>query len=143
MRLNREETFYSFPSKLRKETVVHNWLNGGTCQAAVKLGFRCITSDQAYWYLDHLEAAWHGFYNAEPLLNITDAHERSLVLGGEVCMWGETADASNVIQTIWPRAAAAAGNISTSDLTTKTFSSTFKSNVCLSFSLTLLHSDVG
>jgi hexosaminidase len=25
-------------------------------------------------------------------------------------MWGETADASDVQQTIWPRAAAAAGN---------------------------------
>ncbi|KAG0610727.1 hypothetical protein M758_7G086900 [Ceratodon purpureus] len=106
--VNWEETFYSFPSKLRNKTVVHNWLNGGTCQKAVKLGFRCIMSDQAFWYLDHLDAAWHGFYNTEPLHNITDAHERSLVIGGEVCMWGETADASNVMQTIWPRAAAAA-----------------------------------
>ncbi|KAL8501824.1 hypothetical protein ACS0TY_021077 [Phlomoides rotata] len=31
------------------------------------------------------------------------------MLGGKVCMWGETADASNVQQTIWPRAGAAAG----------------------------------
>ncbi|KAL0401476.1 UNVERIFIED_CONTAM: Beta-hexosaminidase 1 [Sesamum latifolium] len=37
---------------------------------------------------------------------ITDVSEQKLVLGGEVCMWGETA-ASNV-QKIWPRAAAAA-----------------------------------
>jgi hexosaminidase len=31
-----------------------------------------------------------------------------LVLGGETEMWGETADGSDVLQTIFPRAAAAA-----------------------------------
>lgn len=48
-------------------------------------------------------------YNAEPLEGISDVSEQQLVLGGEVCMWGETADPSVVQQTIWPRAAAAAG----------------------------------
>ncbi|KAF8411943.1 hypothetical protein HHK36_004501 [Tetracentron sinense] len=33
---------------------------------------------------------------------------KNLLLGGEVCMWGETADASDIQQTIWPCAAAAA-----------------------------------
>jgi len=31
---------------------------------------------------------------------------QELVIGGEVCMWAETADASVVHQTIWPRASA-------------------------------------
>jgi hexosaminidase len=48
-------------------------------------------------------------YTAEPLEGIQEDAEKKLVLGGEVCMWGETADASDVQQTIWPRAAAAAG----------------------------------
>lgn len=52
---------------------------------------------------------WDQVYTAEPLEGISDASKQKLVIGGEVCMWGETADTSNVQQTIWPRAAAAAG----------------------------------
>lgn len=88
-------------------------LNGGVCARAVKEGFKCILSDQAYWYLDHLDALWDKFYETEPYTNITDEAEQKLVIGGEVCMWGETADPSNVLQTIWPRAAAAAGTLLT------------------------------
>ncbi|KAL6546174.1 hypothetical protein OROGR_010048 [Orobanche gracilis] len=47
-------------------------------------------------------------YYADRLEDITDALEQKLVLGGEVRMWGETVDASNLQQTIWPRAAVAA-----------------------------------
>lgn len=72
-------------------------------------GFRCIFSNQGVWYLDHLDVPWDEFYNAEPVEGINDISKQELVLGGEVCMWGETADTSNVQQTIWPRAAAAAG----------------------------------
>lgn len=66
-------------------------------------------SDQGTWYLDHLDVTWDKVYNTEPLLGITDSDEKKLVIGGEVCMWGETADGSDILQTIWPRAAAAAG----------------------------------
>ena len=38
----------------------------------------------------------------EPLTNITNPR-------GKVCMWGEHIDGSDLEQTIWPRAAAAAG----------------------------------
>ncbi|XP_052205168.1 beta-hexosaminidase 1 [Diospyros lotus] len=106
--VNWEETFNTFASKLNPKTVVHNWLGGGVCPKAVAKGFRCIFSNQGIWYLDHLDVPWDEVYNAEPLEGINDASEQQLVLGGEVCMWGETADASNVQQTIWPRAAAAA-----------------------------------
>ncbi len=66
-------------------------------------------SDQGTWYLDHLDVPWDKFYLTEPHIGITDAAEQELVIGGEVCMWGETVDASDILQTIWPRAAAAAG----------------------------------
>ena len=70
----------------------------------------CIVSNQDKWYLDHLDVPWQKFYMNEPLTNISTPEQQKLVIGGEVCMWGESIDASDIEQTIWPRAAAAAGN---------------------------------
>ncbi|CAI0443035.1 unnamed protein product [Linum tenue] len=106
--VNWEETFNAFPSALNPKTIVHNWLGGGVCPAAVAKGFRCIFSNQGFWYLDHLDVPWEDVYTADPVEGIHDASKQKLVIGGEVCMWGETADTSDVLQTIWPRAAAAA-----------------------------------
>ncbi|KAK3232260.1 hypothetical protein Dsin_004141 [Dipteronia sinensis] len=106
--VNWEETFNTFATKLNPQTVVHNWLGPGVCPKAVAKGFKCIYSNQGVWYLDHLDVPWNNTYAAEPLEGIDEASQQELVIGGEVCMWGETADASNVQQTIWPRAAAAA-----------------------------------
>ncbi|KAI4351110.1 hypothetical protein L6164_005495 [Bauhinia variegata] len=123
--VNWEETFNTFPSKLHPQTVVHNWLGPGVCPKAVAKGFRCIYSNQGVWYLDHLDVPWDMVYAAEPLEDIDEASQQKLVLGGEVCMWGETADSSNVLQTIWPRAAAAAERLwSPKDTNPKNFSST-------------------
>lgn len=106
--VNWEETFSSFADMLDPRTVVHNWLGPGVAPKVVAKGFRCIVSNQDVWYLDHLSVRWESFYTNEPLDGITNSSEQALVLGGEVCMWGETVDASDLLQTIWPRAAAAA-----------------------------------
>ncbi|OMO82896.1 hypothetical protein COLO4_22777 [Corchorus olitorius] len=106
--VNWEETFNNFGNKLSRKTVVHNWLGGGVAQKVVASGLRCIVSNQDKWYLDHLDTTWEEFYLNEPLTNITKLNEQKLVIGGEVCMWGETVDGSDIEQTIWPRAAAAA-----------------------------------
>jgi len=87
----------------------HCRLGPGVCPKTVAKGFRCIFSNQGVWYLDHLNVRWETLYTAEPLEGIHKTSEQKLVIGGEVCMWGETADTSDVQQTIWPRAAAAAG----------------------------------
>ncbi|XP_074329218.1 beta-hexosaminidase 3 [Apium graveolens] len=106
--VNWEETFNHFGSKLDRKTVVHNWLGGGVAERVVAAGLRCIVSNQDKWYLDHLDTTWQDFYSYEPLTNITSPTKQKLVIGGEVCMWGETIDGSDIEQTIWPRAAAAA-----------------------------------
>ncbi|KAJ8759866.1 hypothetical protein K2173_009967 [Erythroxylum novogranatense] len=106
--VNWEETFNAFPSSLNPKTIVHNWLGGGVCPKAVSKGFKCIFSNQGFWYLDHLDVPWNDVYTAEPVEGISNSNEQELVLGGEVCMWAETSDTSVVQQTIWPRAAAAA-----------------------------------
>eukprot|EP00249_Psilotum_nudum_P034528 c53683_g1_i1 orf=62-1657(-) len=106
--VNWEEPFDNFGDQLNKKTIIHNWLQAGVAPKIVKAGFRCIVSDQDVWYLDHLDVTWEQFYMNEPLKGIDDPKEQQLVIGGEVCMWGETVDASDIEQTIWPRAAAAA-----------------------------------
>ncbi|KAL9234843.1 hypothetical protein vseg_009666 [Gypsophila vaccaria] len=106
--INWEETFNNFGDKLDRRTIVHNWLEGGVAQQVTAAGLRCIVSNQDVWYLDHLDTTWDQFYMNEPLTNITNPKQQKLVIGGEVCMWGERIDASDIQQTIWPRAAAAA-----------------------------------
>lgn len=116
--VNWEETFNTFKANLNPRTVVHNWLGPGVCPLAVENGFRCIVSNQGVWYLDHVDIPWEEFYNSEPLEGINNTMQQELVLGGEVCMWGERVDASDVQQTIWPRAGAAAERLwSTRDAT--------------------------
>jgi hexosaminidase len=58
--------------------------------------------------LDNLHNDWTDFYKNEPCLNITDADCSQYVLGGEGAMWGESVDASDFAQTVWPRLAAVA-----------------------------------
>ncbi|XP_010528624.2 PREDICTED: beta-hexosaminidase 3 [Tarenaya hassleriana] len=106
--INWEETFNNFGKKLSRKTVVHNWLGAGVAEEVTRSGLRCIVSNQDKWYLDHIDTPWESFYMNEPLENITNHEQQRLVLGGEVCAWGEHIDASDIEQTIWPRAAAAA-----------------------------------
>ncbi|XP_065845351.1 uncharacterized protein [Oscarella lobularis] len=106
--VNWEEVFNHFGSTLEKNTVIHVWLNSKTAAKVVAAGYRCILSNSNRWYLPHLTVTWEQFYDNDPLASIEDAQQQKLMLGGEVCMWGETVDASDIQRTIWPRAAAAA-----------------------------------
>jgi len=106
--INWEEVFLNFGNKLDPETIVHIWLDHATLAAVVAAGYRGILSNNDVWYLDHLSTTWWQVYLNDPYQNITEPKEQALVLGGEVCQWGETVDTSDCLQTIWPRAAAAA-----------------------------------
>ncbi|KAF5737429.1 beta-hexosaminidase 3 [Tripterygium wilfordii] len=102
-----QETFNKFGDKLNKKTVVHNWYIQLCMSRVVAAGLRCIVSNMDAWYLDFVKTPWQNFYANEPLNNIKDPKLQKLVLGGEVCMWGERVDGSDIEQTVWPRAAAA------------------------------------
>ncbi|KAF5737430.1 beta-hexosaminidase 3 [Tripterygium wilfordii] len=105
--VNWQETFNSFGKKLSKKTVVHNWLEGVASDLVVEAGLRCIVSNVDAWYLGPVETPWQTFYENEPLTNIKNSKLRELVIGGEVCMWGEKVDGSDIEQSVWPRTAAA------------------------------------
>lgn len=66
--------------------------------------------DETSWYLDNLDVAWKEVYSKDPCKgwfgDISDELCETLVLGGHGEMWGETVDASDLAQTIWPRLAA-------------------------------------
>eukprot|EP00026_Physarum_polycephalum_P003959 Phypoly_transcript_03976.p1 GENE.Phypoly_transcript_03976~~Phypoly_transcript_03976.p1 ORF type:complete len:729 (+),score=85.94 Phypoly_transcript_03976:93-2279(+) len=52
---------------------------------------------------------WMDFYNNEPLRspNMNDK-QKSLVIGGECCMWSETVDSEDIMPRVWVRSSGAA-----------------------------------
>ena len=103
-----EELWNHFGTKLDKRTIIQQWLPGSTIvQNATAAGYRVIWSTDRVWYLDGLSVTWEAMYAAEPcaLLNSTQC---ALVMGGGGEMWGETVDASDIEQTVWPRLGAVA-----------------------------------
>jgi len=103
-----EEVWKHFGSQLDPRTVIHAWLSSETLINATNLGYRAIWSVDGLYYLDALDETWDKFYDVDILAGVTNTSAIPLVLGGETQMWGETADGSDVLQTIFPRAAAAA-----------------------------------
>jgi hexosaminidase len=99
---------------LHPDTVLQLWSGPGrtdwnnTIAQVVSAGYSAIQSQG--WYLEdiHLTTAWEAFYMNEPMEGITDPLAQARVLGGEAAMWGEYIDGSALLNTMWPRAAAAA-----------------------------------
>jgi len=117
MFVNREDN----PLIKGKDTIIHVWGSGKDgreviMQRALDSGYGVILSDG--WYLDKQNPhpttylfvdTWKYYYANEPTegLNLTTSNDH-LLLGGEVCQWGEEADETSIEVLIWPRAAAAA-----------------------------------
>ena len=103
-----EEVWKHFGTDLDPRTVIHAWLSRDALINATSLGYRAIWSVDGQYYLDALGETWDKFYDVDILAGVTNTSDIPLILGGETEMWGETADGSDVLQTIFPRAAAAA-----------------------------------
>jgi len=106
--VNWDDVYANFGSTIDPQTIIHVWSNEANVAAATKDGFRVLVSPDGPWYLDQLTMSWQSMYLLEPMAGISDPVQQSLILGGESTMWGETVDASLILATIWPRAAAVA-----------------------------------
>ncbi|KAF8951762.1 hypothetical protein BGZ46_003804, partial [Entomortierella lignicola] len=107
---------------LPDSAIVQVWKNAGNAKRVIAQGRPVILSSAEYWYLDCGSGQWligtqgHnwcGFSNWQRVYSysLTDKlneAEQKLVYGGEICMWAEQTDSSNLDPNLWPRSAAAA-----------------------------------
>ncbi|XP_062584535.1 beta-hexosaminidase subunit beta-like isoform X2 [Saccostrea cucullata] len=98
-------------AKISKDTIVEIYKNENymlhVFEATLR-GYRTLL--QACWYLDIIKygVQWQAFYACDPHNFIGTAEQKKLVIGGEVCMWGEYVDNTNVLSRTWPRASVVA-----------------------------------
>lgn len=92
---------------LPKDVVVQSWRGEESLIKGAKQGYQGVLS--APYYLDAMRSAGQ-HYLADPLPTDADltAEQRSLILGGEVCMWGEQLNDRTIDSRVWPRTAAMA-----------------------------------
>ncbi|XP_006197724.1 beta-hexosaminidase subunit beta [Vicugna pacos] len=95
--------------KLSPGTVVQVWKSDKFPHEQSKVteaGFPMILS--APWYLDVIRYGqdWRGYYEVEPLDFPGSEKQKTLVIGGEACLWGEYVDSTNLTPRLWPRASA-------------------------------------
>jgi len=103
---------------LPKNVVVQSWRGQKSLAEAARAGYRGILS--AGYYLDLMQpAAQH--YAVDPLKGDTaglSAEEQTRILGGEAAMWEELATAEDLDAKLWPRLAAIAERLWSSESVT-------------------------
>ncbi|CAG8650212.1 11291_t:CDS:2 [Ambispora leptoticha] len=109
---------------LKNDTLVQVWTNKDVVKNVVSKGYRVVTGSSDFWYLDCGHGGWLGnntngnswcdpfktwqkIYSYNPIDGLTD-QEAELVIGGEVLLWSEQADRTNLEVLLWPRSSAAA-----------------------------------
>jgi hexosaminidase len=113
--------------KVNSKTIIEEWKSRSDQSRAQELsritqaGLRAITA--SCWYLNYISYGidWMNYYACDPHDFDGTVAQKKLVIGGEVCMWGEYVDGTNVISRTWPRASAVAerlwSNSNTKDAT--------------------------
>lgn len=99
------EVYDHFKTQLAKETIVHIWKGVTNVTEVVADGYQVLLNvgyNSKSWYLDNLGVKWDAVYSNEPCAGVPD-DLCPLILGGHGEMWGETVDASDIEQTVWPR----------------------------------------
>lgn len=96
-----------FHPDLPKDVVVQSWRGEASLAQGAKQGYQGILS--AGYYLDGMRSAeQHYLVDPLPAAFSAGSSEGALILGGEVCMWGEQINDRTIDSRIWPRTAAIA-----------------------------------
>lgn len=107
--------------KLSKDAIVHAWrgpneglASGQSLANAAKKGYKTVLSNG--YYLDLVNSI-EGHYLNDPLPKGNDltTEERARVLGGEATMWSELVTPTTIDSRIWPRTAAIAERLWSSE----------------------------
>ena len=92
---------------LPKDAIIQSWRGPEGLFAAARDGHQAILSQP--YYLDGMKSAKE-HYQSDPIppnSGLTP-EQQALILGGEVCMWGEHLNSVSIDSRIWPRTAAIA-----------------------------------
>ncbi|PNP42958.1 hypothetical protein TGAMA5MH_05706 [Trichoderma gamsii] len=137
-----EEMVTTWNITLGNDTVVQSWLGGDAVKNLAESGYKVIDTDYNFYYLDCGRGQWVNFpngdsfntyypfgdwcaptknwrliYSHDPAKGVSKSHAKN-VLGGELAIWSEMIDGSNMDNIIWPRGSAAgevwwSGNVDT------------------------------
>ncbi|KAI4872182.1 hypothetical protein NFI96_031022, partial [Prochilodus magdalenae] len=104
---------FDYHERIPKDTILEIWKGLPAAYNAemarmTLAGYRVLLS--APWYINHISYGqdWRNSYTVQPQNFSGTEQQKKLVIGGEVCMWGEYVDATNLTPRLWPRASAAA-----------------------------------
>ncbi|KAK9761432.1 Glucosamine-6-phosphate isomerase (Glucosamine-6-phosphate deaminase) (GNPDA) (GlcN6P deaminase) [Basidiobolus ranarum] len=117
------ETLTGHLVPIGKDVAVQVWLSVADALKVVRAGYRMIATSYEKWYFDCGHGAWISdsqgnswcnpfkswqvAYHYDLTANMTKEGAK-FVLGGEVALWSEQIDSTNLDRTLWPRGAAAA-----------------------------------
>ncbi len=92
---------------LPRDVVVQSWRGEDSLIKGAQEGYQGVLS--AGYYLDAMQpAGTHYLVDPLPSTAALSPEQRKLILGGEICMFGEQVDAHTIDSRIWPRSAAIA-----------------------------------
>ncbi|RUS22059.1 glycoside hydrolase superfamily [Endogone sp. FLAS-F59071] len=131
-----EEIVLDFDVKVGSDTIVQVWQSAANVEKVVQKGYKVVTGTSDYWIISNLCSlhqplgiltvvtengwlarlriagtcepfkSWQKIYSFNPIAGLSSSQAK-LVFGGEVLLWTEQTDPSNLDRMLWPRAAAA------------------------------------